>query len=161
MTHTSGVMRYEFKPAFNEDLSDQPDKTWRPEELLSYVLDEVPSFSAGEGWEYSDTNFILLGMIIEEVTGEPDDDEGGALEEQRELVSVGHECVRGRGAGSAVTSASSVSVTTCSSAGTRLASRRAKGLAWATVISTGVPAFSSIPRCRRRWSSSWLGRTGG
>jgi D-alanyl-D-alanine carboxypeptidase len=71
MTHTSGVMRYEFKPAFNEDLSDQPDKTWRPEELLSYVLDEVPSFSAGEGWEYSDTNFILLGMIIEEVTGEP------------------------------------------------------------------------------------------
>ena len=70
MTHTSGVMRYEFKPAFNEDLSAHPDKTWRPEELLAYVLDEVPSFAAGEGWEYSDTNFILLGMVIEEVTGE-------------------------------------------------------------------------------------------
>jgi D-alanyl-D-alanine carboxypeptidase len=71
MTHTSGVMRYEFKPAFTSDLTAQPDKSWRPEELLSYVLDEAPSFAPGEGWEYSDTNFILLGMIMEEITGRP------------------------------------------------------------------------------------------
>jgi len=70
MTHTSGVMRYEFKEAFTLDLSAQPDKQWRPEELLAYVLDEEASFVQGEGWEYSDTNFILLGMIMEEVTGE-------------------------------------------------------------------------------------------
>jgi D-alanyl-D-alanine carboxypeptidase len=70
MTHTSGVMRYEFKPAFTTDLSSQPDKHWDPDELLSYVLDEEASFAAGEGWEYSDTNFILLGMIMEEITGE-------------------------------------------------------------------------------------------
>jgi D-alanyl-D-alanine carboxypeptidase len=70
MTHTSGVMRYEFKEAFTLDLTAQPEKHWRPEELLSYILDEVPSFPPGEGWEYSDTNFILLGMIMESVTGE-------------------------------------------------------------------------------------------
>jgi len=70
MTHTSGVMRYEFKPAFTTDLSAQPDKHWQPEELLAYVLDEEASFAQGEGWEYSDTNFILLGMIMEEITGE-------------------------------------------------------------------------------------------
>jgi D-alanyl-D-alanine carboxypeptidase len=70
LSHTSGVMRYEFKPAFTEDLSAQPGKHWRPEELLAYVLDEVPIFVQGEGWEYSDTNFILLGMIMEEITGE-------------------------------------------------------------------------------------------
>ncbi len=69
MTHTSGVMRYEFKEAFTVDLTAQPDKHWRPEDLLAYVLDEAPSFAAGEGWEYSDTNFILLGMILEEITG--------------------------------------------------------------------------------------------
>jgi len=63
-------MRYEFKEAFTEDLSAQPDKKWTPEELLAYVLDEGPSFSPGEGWEYSDTNFILLGMIMESITGE-------------------------------------------------------------------------------------------
>jgi D-alanyl-D-alanine carboxypeptidase len=69
MTHTSGVMRYEFKEAFTRDLSAQPDKHWLPQELLAYVLDEEPSFPSGEGWEYSDTNFILLGMIMEEITG--------------------------------------------------------------------------------------------
>ncbi|MBT8395521.1 MAG: beta-lactamase family protein [Gemmatimonadetes bacterium] len=71
MTHTSGVMRYEFKEAFTQDLTAQPDKHWEPEELLSYVLDEEASFVEGEGWEYSDTNFILLGVIMEEITGRP------------------------------------------------------------------------------------------
>ena len=70
MTHTSGVMRYEFKPAFTTDLTADPDKHWQPEELLSYVLDEDASFAPGEGWEYSDTNFILLAMILEEITGD-------------------------------------------------------------------------------------------
>mgnify|MGYP001027394784 CR=1 FL=1 len=70
MNHTSGVMRYEFKEQFTTDLTNTPDKTWKPEELLFYVLDEQPSFKAGEGWEYSDTNYILLGMIIEKITGQ-------------------------------------------------------------------------------------------
>ena len=71
MTHASGVMRYEFKEAFAVDLTAHPGKHWRPEELLAYVLDEAPSFAPGEGWEYSDTNYILLGMILEEITGRP------------------------------------------------------------------------------------------
>jgi D-alanyl-D-alanine carboxypeptidase len=71
MTHTSGIMRYEFKPAFTTDLTAEPDKHWRPEELISYVLDEAPSFAPGEGWEYSDTNFILLGMILDRISGRP------------------------------------------------------------------------------------------
>jgi D-alanyl-D-alanine carboxypeptidase len=41
----------------------------KPEELLSYILGEPASFKAGDDWEYSDTNYILLGMIIEQVTG--------------------------------------------------------------------------------------------
>lgn len=69
MNHTSGVMRYEFKEKFTADLTNDPDKIWKPEDLISYVLDEPASFKAGEGWEYSDTNYILLGMIIEKVTG--------------------------------------------------------------------------------------------
>jgi D-alanyl-D-alanine carboxypeptidase len=71
MNHTSGIMRYEFKEQFTTDLTKAPTKTWKPEELLHYVLDEQPSFNAGEGWEYSDTNYILLGMIIEKITGQP------------------------------------------------------------------------------------------
>jgi D-alanyl-D-alanine carboxypeptidase len=69
MNHTSGVMRYEFKEQFLKDLTNNPDKVWKPEDLLQYVLEEKTSFAAGEGWEYSDTNYILLGLIIEAITG--------------------------------------------------------------------------------------------
>ena len=69
MNHTSGVMRYEFKPDFIIDLNAMPTKEWKPHELLKYVLDENPAFAAGQGWDYSDTNYILLGMIIEQLTG--------------------------------------------------------------------------------------------
>jgi D-alanyl-D-alanine carboxypeptidase len=71
LNHTSGIMRYEFKESFTADLTANPDKVWKPAELVSYVLNEQPAFKAGEGWEYSDTNYILLGMIIEKITGQP------------------------------------------------------------------------------------------
>lgn len=69
MNHTSGLVRYEFKEEFNKDLTAQPDKFWRPEELVRYILDTKAPFEAGKGWEYSDTNYIVLGIIIEKVSG--------------------------------------------------------------------------------------------
>lgn len=69
MNHTSGLVRYEFKEQFTKDLSANPDKVWKPAELIAYLLDEKPPFEAGKGWDYSDTNYIVLGMIIEKVTG--------------------------------------------------------------------------------------------
>ena len=69
MNHTSGLVRYEFKDQFTKDLTANPEKVWKPAELVSYLIDEKPPFAAGEGWEYSDTNYIMLGMIIEKVTG--------------------------------------------------------------------------------------------
>jgi len=70
MNHTSGLIRYEFKDQFTKDLTTNPDKVWKPEELLSYLFDEKAPFEAGKGWDYSDTNYIVLGMIIEKVTGQ-------------------------------------------------------------------------------------------
>ncbi|HEY9281975.1 MAG TPA: serine hydrolase domain-containing protein, partial [Pyrinomonadaceae bacterium] len=67
MNHTSGLVRYEFKEQFTKDLTAQPDKVWKPEELVAYVLDTAAPFAAGKGWDYSDTNYIVLGMIIERV----------------------------------------------------------------------------------------------
>jgi D-alanyl-D-alanine carboxypeptidase len=69
MNHTSGLVRYEFKDQFTKDLTANPDKFWKPAELVAYLLDEKPPFEAGKGWDYSDTNYIVLGMIIEKVTG--------------------------------------------------------------------------------------------
>ena len=69
MNHTSGLVRYEFKDQFTKDLTASPEKLWKPAELVAYLLDEKPPFEAGKGWDYSDTNYIILGMIIEKVTG--------------------------------------------------------------------------------------------
>jgi D-alanyl-D-alanine carboxypeptidase len=69
MTHTSGLVRYEFNPKFTEDLTANADKVWSGPERLAYLFDATPPFPPGAGWEYSDTNYIVLGMIIEQVSG--------------------------------------------------------------------------------------------
>ena len=69
MNHSSGLVRYEFKEQFTKDLTAHPEKSWKPAELVAYLLDEKAPFEAGKGWDYSDTNYIVLGMIIEKVTG--------------------------------------------------------------------------------------------
>lgn len=69
MNHTSGLVRYEFKDQFTKDLTANPEKVWKPEELVAYILDTKAPFEAGKGWDYSDTNYIVLGMIMEKTTG--------------------------------------------------------------------------------------------
>ncbi len=69
MNHTSGLVRYEFKETFINDLKKAPLREWTPEQRLAYLFDAEPPFAAGKGWEYSDTNYIVLGMIIEKTTG--------------------------------------------------------------------------------------------
>jgi D-alanyl-D-alanine carboxypeptidase len=69
MNHTSGLVRYEFKEQFTKDLTASPERVWKPEELVSYILDTAAPFAAGKGWDYSDTNYIVLGMVIERITG--------------------------------------------------------------------------------------------
>jgi len=68
MGHTSGIVRYELDPRFLEDLIADPTRTFTPEERLAYLFDREPPFAPGEGWEYSDTNFILVAMLIERIT---------------------------------------------------------------------------------------------
>ena len=69
MTHTSGLVRYELNPKFTADLSANPDRVWTPEDRLSYLFDATPPFPPGQGWEYSDTNYIVVGMIVERAGG--------------------------------------------------------------------------------------------
>ncbi|HEV2802294.1 MAG TPA: serine hydrolase domain-containing protein [Pyrinomonadaceae bacterium] len=69
MNHTSGLVRYEFKDQFTKDLTANVDKVWKPQELIAYIFETKAPFEAGKGWDYSDTNYIVLGMIIEKVTG--------------------------------------------------------------------------------------------
>jgi D-alanyl-D-alanine carboxypeptidase len=46
-------------------------RQWAPEQLVRVAVAHKPYFAPGKGWHYSNTNFVLLGMIIEQVTGRP------------------------------------------------------------------------------------------
>jgi D-alanyl-D-alanine carboxypeptidase len=75
MRHTSGLVRYELDPRFLADLTRQPQRSWTPAERIAYLLDKPAPFAAGAGWDYSDTNYIVLGLIVERITGRPLNDE--------------------------------------------------------------------------------------
>jgi D-alanyl-D-alanine carboxypeptidase len=68
MNHTSGIPEHVLDKNFIAALRAAPDRVWKPEELVAYVLDAKPLFAAGQGWSYADTNYILVGMIVERVT---------------------------------------------------------------------------------------------
>lgn len=69
MSHQSGLARYVFEPEFVARLKAEPDHVWKPEELVAFVLEREPLFAAGEGFAYSDTNYLLVGMMIERAGG--------------------------------------------------------------------------------------------
>ena len=66
LNHTSGLANYTDNPAIFDFLFADPGRTWTPEEVLALV--DAPSAGPGTAWSYSNTNFILLGMVIEEAT---------------------------------------------------------------------------------------------
>lgn len=68
---TSGVASYTADPAFIEALYSDPERRWRPSELLGIGLRDSPLFSPGTAFQYSDSNYVLLGMVIRQVEGRP------------------------------------------------------------------------------------------
>jgi D-alanyl-D-alanine carboxypeptidase len=74
MQHSSGIYNYIQNLKFQTaSLNDLP-KTWTPDELLAYARGKDAYFKPGTDVMYSNTNYVLLGMIIEKVTGMPYDE---------------------------------------------------------------------------------------
>jgi len=69
MTHSSGIPEHVLNKDFIAEMRKDPDRIWKPAELIAYIFDAKPLFPAGQGWSYADTNYILAGMIFEKVTG--------------------------------------------------------------------------------------------
>jgi D-alanyl-D-alanine carboxypeptidase len=66
----SGLYSYSFDPGFNKTMDTQPEKAWNPHELLKIAFSHKNKFGPGKQFEYSNTNIILLGLVIEKLTGE-------------------------------------------------------------------------------------------
>jgi D-alanyl-D-alanine carboxypeptidase len=69
LQHTTGLPRYAFKAGVWELVQANPDKVWSYKDRFSFVFDDKPVHEAGKGWAYSDTNYLLLGMLIEKIEG--------------------------------------------------------------------------------------------
>ena len=68
---TSGLYDYGDDKSFNEKIDAEPGKVWNPKDLLAIAFQHQPYFALGKGIHYSNTNYILLGLIIEQITGRP------------------------------------------------------------------------------------------
>jgi D-alanyl-D-alanine carboxypeptidase len=67
----SGLFSYTFDRGFNETLDADPGKAWTPDELLAIAFSHPPNAEPGTEFEYSNTNTVLLGLVIEQLTGQP------------------------------------------------------------------------------------------
>src|SRR4051812_18669923 len=67
LDHTSGLFDFFFAPGIDRALQGNPTAEWTPTKTLTFV--RKPYFRPGKGWHYSNTNYLLLGMIAEKVSG--------------------------------------------------------------------------------------------
>lgn len=67
---TSGLDSYTFLDSFEHTLDDEPQKVWNPEDLAQMGEAMPPKFAPGTGFLYSNTNTVLLGLLIEKLTGQ-------------------------------------------------------------------------------------------
>lgn len=69
LNHTSGIADYTQNIGFGDSIMGNLHRVWQPEDLLQLV--DAPDFAAGTSWAYSNTNYLLAGLIIRQVLSQP------------------------------------------------------------------------------------------
>ena len=72
LTHTSGLYDYADRDLFVQTILDDPYHRWTPEEQLGLAVEWGDPYGApGEVYRYSDTGYVVLGLVLESVYGAP------------------------------------------------------------------------------------------
>ncbi len=66
----SGIADYSAQPGFQKDFGNNFERAFTEAELVAYAVPVSPVFPPGALYHYSNTNTVLLGMVIEKVTGQ-------------------------------------------------------------------------------------------
>ena len=69
LNHTSGIPDFTRTEHFHEGLLEHRDRVWSTGELLALVADVRRDFAAGTDYLYCNTGYLLLGRVIDTVTG--------------------------------------------------------------------------------------------
>ncbi|MFF9036504.1 serine hydrolase domain-containing protein [Streptomyces sp. NPDC014892] len=81
LNHTSGIAEYTSDEQFVRDVFlaegflKNRYRTWTPRQLVGIAMKHEPTFAPGTDWSYSNTNYVLAGLVIEKATGNPYGDE--------------------------------------------------------------------------------------
>ncbi|MFE3767024.1 serine hydrolase domain-containing protein [Streptomyces sp. NPDC059104] len=67
----SGLYDYTEDPKFLDALRADPHRSFTPREVLGYAFAHPPNFAPDAKWQYSNTNTVLLGLLVEKVSGQP------------------------------------------------------------------------------------------
>ncbi|MET9672264.1 serine hydrolase domain-containing protein [Streptomyces sp. NPDC006482] len=70
----SGLFSYTADEDFFTALTSNPDRQFTPQELLDYSFAHPVEFQPGESFQYSNTNTVLLGLVVEKAGGMPLDE---------------------------------------------------------------------------------------
>lgn len=68
---TSGYADYVRDEGFEADFYANPFRHWTPEELIAIGVSKPLLFEPGTNWGYSHTGYVILGQVIEKITGKP------------------------------------------------------------------------------------------
>jgi D-alanyl-D-alanine carboxypeptidase len=72
LAHTSGVPNYFREESFAARLREDPGRVWQPVDLVDHAAAHgTPHFPPGQGFEYSDTGYVIAGILLEQATGRP------------------------------------------------------------------------------------------
>ncbi|MFF0141797.1 serine hydrolase domain-containing protein [Streptomyces sp. NPDC005227] len=71
LQHTSGL--HDDLPGYStpQEYYEQRHYVYSSRQLVARAMEHAPDFPPGEGWQYSNTGYILLGTIIRQATGHP------------------------------------------------------------------------------------------
>ena len=69
LDHTSGLFDFFEHRLIDRALQDEPTVQWTWRRALGYT--EAPYFAPGTNWYYSNTNYLVLGLLAERATGRP------------------------------------------------------------------------------------------
>jgi CubicO group peptidase (beta-lactamase class C family) len=68
---TAGYPDYVTNPRFSRDVYVDPFRQWTPQELIAVSLSTPRLYAPGTNWAYSHTNYVILGLALERITGQP------------------------------------------------------------------------------------------
>lgn len=71
LRHESGIAEYLADTALVNEAAGDPSRAWELADLVNAGLALPVEFEPGGGWSYSNTNYLALGLILEEATGLP------------------------------------------------------------------------------------------